>query len=603
MARWRIQLWNRKSLFYKFAFVILVVGLLPVLVLTGFIFQILLTRYEDTLKNNYEQVATHISTNLENTIDSYNTISKMIYNYSSATDNLQYLNYLNADKFRQVIEQEDAKTKINSFLRNVQSADSYIYATHFLGVNSEGKKIDYHYSMTSNYFKSIDIYENDVNYSNWDKESKNLQVVKTHKNRYFNGMEKEIITFGRNYFDIRGDIGDSKYVGTIFIDVDIERLVMLLSDVKVSSEVTYYIVNEREDCFFSNNNEAIRENLKDYPMSLENSSEQLVINSNVNKYGLKVIVIINKNTAFMQIRLLQKMLISAVLFSTAILLLGSIWFSKRLTRPINNMVDSMQLIENGNFDLQLPVTSDDEIGILSARFNQMLTTLNQYINQCYVAKIKQNEAELTALKSQIYPHFLCNTLEVIRMTAVENEDEKVSKMIQALSLQMRYIIGNASDTVPLSEEITMIENYVYLLNCRIEHSFLFHVNAPNSKEIMVPKLILQPIIENAYVHGLKPKGKGGNITVDVEKQDDKIIISIMDNGVGMNEMQVEKIRKMLMGNDMGIRNEYNWQSIGVKNVHDRIRYLYGADFGVEITSSQAVGTMVQLFIPDRKECE
>lgn len=597
--RMNVKFNKRGTMFHKFTLVILTVGLFPVFLLAVFISYTMLSRYEVAVKTNYEQAAVHISTNLDNILDNYNTISKMIYSYSSLMEGSQTINYLKADTFRQVIEEENRSEKISAFLRNVQTVDSYIYATHFIGFDSHHQKLAYHYSMTSTYFKDEEIFESDVDYTNWDKESKKLQVVPTHKNKYFNGPERDIITFARNYFDIRGVIGKGKYIGTIFIDVDIDRLRMLLQTVNVIGEGTYYIVNEAGDCMFSNDENIIGENLYDKKLNLQNTKEQLSIASDADEYGLKVIIIMDKKTAFMQITVLQKMLFFAVLFCIVLLAMGSIWFSKKLTNPINKMVDSMELIENGNFELQLPVTSNDEIGILSARFNQMLTTLNQYINQCYVAKIKQNEAELTAVKSQIYPHFLYNTLEVIRMTALDNKDEKVSKMIQALSLQMRYIIGNVNDFVPLSEEIEIVKNYVYLLNCRIDGGFEFHIHAPDSKEIMVPKLILQPIVENAYKHGLKPKGGKGNVILEVERKNGMVQITIMDNGVGMDEIHLKQLNKNLEGNEMGVKNAYNWQSIGVKNVHDRIRYIYGEGYGVEITSSQSVGTMVQIFFPDK----
>ena len=121
---------------------------------------------------------------------------------------------------------------------------------------------------------------------------------------------------------------------------------------------------------------------------------------------------------------------------------------------MHEMMEQMAQVETGNFDIELPIRSGDEIGILSGRFNQMSSALKTYINQSYVAQIKQNEAELTALKSQIYPHFLYNTLEIIRMTALEEEGrKKVPEMIEALSQQIHYLIGPMQDMVPLERRL------------------------------------------------------------------------------------------------------------------------------------------------------
>ena len=268
---------------------------------------------------------------------------------------------------------------------------------------------------------------------------------------------------------------------------------------------------------------------------------------------------------------------------------------------MREMMGQMSLIETGNFDIEIPIRSKDEIGVLSKRFNQMSSALKTYINQSYVAQIKQNEAELTALKSQIYPHFLYNTLEIIRMTALEEEGrKKVPEMIEALSQQIHYLIGPMQDMVPLEKEIDIIRKYVYLLNCRISGKVQLTVNAPGESKIQVPKLILQPIVENAYVHGIKPKKGKGCIMVETAVNGEQFELSVMDNGVGMDEEALSKIMELFEGDEPGIKNEYNWQSIGLKNVHDRIRFLYGEEYGIQITSTPAVGTMVRILLPLNK---
>ena len=115
--------------------------------------------------------------------------------------------------------------------------------------------------------------------------------------------------------------------------------------------------------------------------------------------------------------------------------------------------------------------------------------------------------------------------------------------------------------------------------------------------IQVPKLILQPLVENAYVHGIKPKQGSGSIMIEVHNKGDTLGISVMDNGVGMDQDSIDKILQLLQGDAPGIKNQYNWQSIGLKNVHDRIRYLYGEEYGIQITSTVGVGTMISVILP------
>lgn len=114
---------------------------------------------------------------------------------------------------------------------------------------------------------------------------------------------------------------------------------------------------------------------------------------------------------------------------------------------------------------------------------------------------------------------------------------------------------------------------------------------------MIPKLILQPIVENAYIHGIKPKNGNGCISIETQVTGEDLEISVMDNGIGMNQAALEKIQELLQGDDPGIKNEYNWQSIGMKNIHDRLRYLYGEKYGIQVTSNPNVGTIVSVRMP------
>ena len=219
------------------------------------------------------------------------------------------------------------------------------------------------------------------------------------------------------------------------------------------------------------------------------------------------------------------------------------------------------------------------------------------VAQGYLSKIKQTEAELNALKSQIYPHFLYNTLEVIRMTAVGRNDQMVADMIEALSDQIRYVIGTVNDLVPLGREVDILTKYIYLLNCRFSDKVTFSYNCAHLENQLIPKLILQPIVENAFIHGIKPMDGPGHIQLMAEQNENRITLTVMDNGVGMDEAALNKLYTLLDSDQPGHKENYEWASIGLKNVHDRLRYLYGSDYGISLYSTPGVGTVVKATIP------
>lgn len=578
-------------------------------VLATFIANKMIKDYSQALTSQYEQAAGYVESSIEAMLDSYNTISKMPYYYNFNVQGTQS-SYLSFDNFRQILYgegyeaetmEEDRKRDMGNFLQYIQSVDSYISGVHVIAQDSGGKKLSFHYSVYNRFFLDAELFEKNVVYDEIDKTGKNLILVPPHTTAYFYGTPEMVFTVARNYFDLRGTVGNTPYVGTIFMDIDLKKLERIFRSVEFTGNEVFYVINTDSDCFYSNQEELIGQNITELLRTAEGRKERFVIRTSENGYGLSVVVSLDTKTAFGDIRRMQQMMYFFIAASVAALLAGSFYFSRRLTRPMHEMMAQMSMVETGYFDIELPIRSKDEIGVLSRRFNQMSSALKTYINQSYVAQIKQNEAELTALKSQIYPHFLYNTLEIIRMTALEEQGrERVPEMIEALSGQIHYLIGPMQDMVPLEKEIDIVSKYVYLLNCRIGSKVQLTVNVRRGLRVQVPKLILQPIVENAYVHGIKPKKGKGCIMIETMVKEELFEISVMDNGIGMDEEAIDKIMRLFESDDPGIKNEYNWQSIGLKNVHDRIRFLYGEEYGIRITSTPAVGTMVRILLPLEK---
>ncbi len=603
------------NLYQKFAITIIFIGLLPMLVLSTFIANNMIKEYRAALRLQYEKAAGYVNSSMESMLDTYNTISKMPYFYNYSIEGNVVKNYLAFDNLRQIIygdqyntetKEIDRKTDMENFLKYLGSVDSFINSTNFIAMDLEHNKLSFHYSPQSTYFRDEALFEQMMDYEKIDIESNKMILIPTHNTGYFSGLEKPVFSVARNYYDLRGEVGNTPYIGTLFIDVTLKKVEKLFRTVKFSGNEVFYVLNEEGDCFYSSMEDKVGVNISSQINNFKSTDEQLVITTKPNEYGLYVVVVMNTEVAFENIRNVQKMMYILIGGVVIALMGGSIFFSKKLTKPIYEMMGQMEQVESGNFDIDIPVHSTDEIGVLSQRFNQMSGALKTYINQSYVAQIKQNEAELTALKAQIYPHFLYNTLEIIRMTALDEEErDKVPKMIEALSEQIHYIIGPMQDMINLEKEIDIVRKYVYLLNCRIAGKVQLMVEASGASKIIVPKLILQPIVENAYVHGIKPKKGSGSIMIEAAVQNGILEINIMDNGVGMDEEALNNIHKFLAGNEPGIKNEYNWQSIGLKNVHDRIRFLYGEEYGITITSTPQVGTIVRITmnVPDMEENE
>lgn len=532
------------SLYQRFALLMILAGILPMLILSTFIANHMVENYRIAIEDEYRQATGYISNSLQTLLGSYNTILKLPYSYDMPTGEISASQSF--DNFRQMLNRENGSGQVSSsleddmnvFLKYVANVDSNIYAVHFVGRNSSDHFLDFHYSNYSTYFRG------------------NAQ----------------------------------------FLDIRIQPFSALVQTAHLHQNGSIYIVNGDGECFYTPESEYIGQDISALFKEPDGDPNSMIVTAFVEPYNLQVVEILDTHTAFEQIWTLQRMMYVILLVSALLILSGSVYFSRRLVNPIHEMIRQMGAIEHGNFDIQLQVQSEDEIGILSRRFNQMSQELKTYINQSYLAKIRQTEAELTALRSQIYPHFLYNTLEVIRMTAQEEGNAAVPEMIEALSEQIHYLIGPVQELVPLEKEFDIVSRYVYLLNCRVRQQIQLTTRTPEEKGIAVPRLILQPIVENAYVHGIKGM-ENGSIHIEAEIAGDTLEITVMDNGVGISSASMQQLRELLDGDAPGIRNQNDWQSIGLKNVHDRLRFLFGEEYGADITSTPGVGTMIRLTMP------
>lgn len=584
------------SLYQKFTLLLICAGLIPMGMICSVMLNKMLAEYRSAVIDNYTQAVTYMNMSVNDTLKNYDEITKMLYYYYMEADHQTVLTYGNYDNIRQILSWEASKRDeaMERFMNTIQSVDGSITAVHFIAQDGTNGKQSFHTSTAGSFLEDEELFERVMEYQTMSRTTRDAMVIPVHENSYYRGEKRQVFTIARNYYNLvklRPD-NEYDYIGTLFIDVDVNCLESIYKQTDAMEKNNIYIMDSQDKYL-----------LTDEPWELD---EYIEVESGFNEYGYEVKLHVGYDQIFSRIKTLQYTMYLILLFSLLVLAWGAVFFTRRLTEPIHDMMDKMAQIETGNFQVSLPVRTNDEIGILSKRFNQMSQELNRYISQVYVAQLKQAEAEMTTLKSQIYPHFLYNTLEVIRMTAVEQHDEKVSEMIEALSVQMHYIIGTVQDMVPLGREIEIVEKYVYLLNCRIEKGLTLHAEVKPYDSVMVPKLILQPIVENAYIHGIKPLGSEGDIRIDAEETDRCFIITVMDNGVGMDERELERIRDILAGDEIGIRNEDNWQSVGLKNIHDRIRHLYGEEYGLQISSTVMLGTIISIVLPfseKRRESE
>lgn len=273
-------------------------------------------------------------------------------------------------------------------------------------------------------------------------------------------------------------------------------------------------------------------------------------------------------------------------------------FSHMITEPIRQLVKAMKQVENENFEIEIENERKDEVGQLIDAFNFMVQKIRQLIFEVYQRKLAQKNTEIKALQAQINPHFLYNTLDSINWMLIEKEEYEISDIVISLGDILRYSIGGKAQVVELRDELKYAKSYLCIQKNRMEERLEYEMDiAEDTLQYMVPKLILQPIIENAVLHGIETKIDGGKIYISSQKEGDYLFLSVYDNGVGMNEDTLQKLKRQIF------EKERISDNVGMPNIQRRLELHYGHESTMEIESIQNYGTKVTLkmFISDREE--
>lgn len=281
----------------------------------------------------------------------------------------------------------------------------------------------------------------------------------------------------------------------------------------------------------------------------------------------------------------------------AFILLAFMWLintyiAKNVIYPIQRLVDSMAEVQNGWLRRVSMNVNDDEIGLLKNSYNAMLIEINQLIEELLQKEKTLRMAELDALQEQMKPHFLYNTLDMIRYMALENRTDEVYNMLETLGNFYRRFLSKGSTDLSLGEEIEIVKSYLTLQRTRFEDIFTDEYEIEEGlSSIRVPRLILQPLVENSIYHGIRPKGEHGVIRVTVKRQEDFLFLSIYDNGIGMSAHQRELL---FSGKDS--------RSFGFQGTIERIRYYYKTEDVFEIHSTEGEYCEIILKLPLSNGC-
>ena len=283
-------------------------------------------------------------------------------------------------------------------------------------------------------------------------------------------------------------------------------------------------------------------------------------------------------------------------------------FYKTVYQPIFKIDEALHKIMDVDPNYEITVSRQSELYPVAKSLNQILLRLKGYMDREYSEKILRKQMEIKALQSQINPHFLYNSLDCIRGEALMQNAPNIAHMTKALSNLFRYSMSHDSSLVTLRAELEHVNNYMIVQQYRFNNKFTMHQQIErtagfNLMDYKLPRMTLQPIVENAIIHGLETRLKPGNIWISAYATSQRVVITIEDDGIGLSQEKMNELNESFtrpVSQSIEQEEDYVPKSIALPNINERIKLTYGDEFGLQIAGTLQLGTNVEITLPAPK---
>ncbi|RTE10831.1 sensor histidine kinase [Paenibacillus whitsoniae] len=442
-----------------------------------------------------------------------------------------------------------------------------------------------------------------------DQSSGELQLIGTYRNLYMT----PVLTFARKISSSsESNLGSP--LGYLIVNVEQDMLNNIFRTIRIGDSGYFFLIDANGTILSHDNDDLTSHVLEPGdPLVSEMMQQQsgsyfkhagtkqyMVFYDTASYFGVKMVGIVPSNE-------LKKKVFTLIWYSAAffvlfgiLIMLTATWISSLISKPLRKLQDLMHEVNGGNFEARMNHKGRDEIGALARHFNNMIKRLNELITENYQSKIREKEllflekeAQLHALQQQINPHFLYNTLESIKWMAFRQGADDIVEMTTALGQFFRGSISKKSGLVRMSEELDHLEQYLRIQKIRAKNRFIVIWDVSEAlQSSLTVKLILQPIVENAILHGLDTIEADGLLMIKGYIDGSHMHIEILDNGMGMSEAKLQRLRMIKEES-----RETNHSGIGLANVFERLHLYFHESFTWDIDSELGRGTLVRLHLP------
>ncbi len=530
---------------------------------------IMANQVQDTLTNNTSEMIEHVNTSI------------MSY-FETMEDQLDFL-CLSINN----IEEEELYRLFDNFREGNSNINSIIYV-----------KADDSYVASGSKRISRDLLVEDSWYKKAVQSDSKFIILDYNEGKNFKSnnelSSQEMYSFARKVTNLNGEI-----IGAILIDVSQVFIDKSVHKISIGNKGFVFISDSENNIIYSPINNIVWRIEDKFLQEKDelsfiniNDIDYCLLTKNIENSDWKVSGIFSYSLISQQFSnnlfLLIMIAILVILFSS----ITSILLSASITNPLLKLQFLMKEAEKGNLKVNFEALYNDEIGTLGRSFNSMISRIELLINEVYLAQKNKRKAELRTLEEQIKPHFLYNTLDTISWLAREKEAIEVVNLVEALTNMYRVGLSKGNSFVKVKDEIQHVNAYLFIQQVRYSDKLKYNINIDDFMlDFIVPKLILQPLVENAIYHGIKEKRSMGEINIFAFEENDNLVLSVFDNGVGINKDKLRVINNQLKS---GVKAK---ESFGIFYVNEKIKLEYGDKYGLKISTEEGLYTQIDIRLP------
>lgn len=442
-----------------------------------------------------------------------------------------------------------------------------------------------------------------------DKSQKWYQdILKAEAKAVIFGIHRDFLqTDGEYVISVGRSIVDpftNKSYGVTVLNVKADRIMTLWKDISLTPESKFAVLDNKNNIIYSSGIGVSGENISTIPgfskvIDQDGSTETIIDGEDVylniatsELYQWRVVSITPKDELFSEIYNIRDITVLLCIVLILLALSVSTIIATGITKPVLMLKKSMISVENGDLNVTSSI-SGGEIDELSSGFNRMISETRKLIQKIYEQETEKRDAEIIALQSQISPHFLYNTLNTIKWMAKIQGSTGIVNALGSLIQLLTFASKNKDNLISIKEELEQLNYYVDIMNLRFNDKFSVEYRVDDEAlKCMTLKFLLQPIVENAIIHGFEDLSGNGVINITIVKKDDRIIYDVIDNGKGIDQ---ETIRKILYSEEYSSKKKFS--KIGLYNVNKRIKLEFGESYGVEIPEETGKNSRVHVEIP------